>query len=201
MYRRFLDPTSNRFCTFEYSYDDDSVTVTRGTGDTVEETEVFDDPYESHSMPGDALFEILVAQVEPPFEEVLPDDLLEIIEESHEITLTGRLRTFYADHEYKQYQGFIAQQLDCKVNFVADAVIGIFYEEFHDPDADEWRELIPISSVGVGEDYGYEDEQHWLGVDPALPDGPVFHLYTSNGFEVAYPTLDAFLADLTEEPS
>jgi hypothetical protein len=196
MIRRFVDPSTNRFCILEYDFDADIVTVTRGTNDVEESFEIFDDPYSSHSMPGDALFESLVGSIDPEFVEVLPDNLLDLVEENHEVSLTGRLRDFYEKGEYKQYQGFICQGLDCRVNFVADAVIGLFYEEFYDSDTDAFIELMPISSVGIGEEYGYEDEQHWIGVDPSLPDGPVYELFTSNAFEVAYPNLDAFLADL-----
>lgn len=195
MKRDFQDPTTGRRLTIEYSDDDDSVTVTHTAGDEVE-VEVFDDPFESHQMPGDVLFEMLVEERDPGFEEMMPENLLEMVEENHEVTLKGRLRRFYEEGEYKKYQGWICQELDCKVNFAAQAVIGLFYEEFYDRELGDYVDRMPISSKGVGEDYDYEDEQQWIGVDPNLEDGPVFELFTSNAFEEAYPNLDAFLEDL-----
>ena len=200
MIREFQDPTTGRRLTIEYNEDDDTVTVTRADGDEVE-VEVFDDPAESHQMLAYVLYLTLARERDPAFEEIPPENLLEVVEENHEVTLEGRLRRFYEEEEYKSYQGWICQELDCKVNFTAQAVIGLFYEEFYDRKLGEFVDRMPISSMGVGEDYDYEDEQQWIGVDPNLEDGPVYQLFTSNAFEEAYPDLDAFLADLRCEQS
>jgi hypothetical protein len=195
MLRRYRNEETGELCVIELDFEEDTITITRGEGDDAR-VETIDDADESHEMPADALFEQLCDELSASHTEILPDDLLELVEQGHEVTLRGRLRRFYADHEYKQAQGKICAGLDCRVNFVASPVLGTFYEEFHDPQSGETVELIPISSKGVGEDYGYEDEQQWIGVDPSLEDGPVYELFTSGAYTEAYPNLDAFLADL-----
>lgn len=198
MKREYEDPTTGRRMSIEYCFDDDILTVTRMDGEEVE-VEVYDDTFESHQMPGEIVFEMLVNERDPAFVEVLPKNLLELVEENHEVTLQGRLRKFYEDREYEKYQGWICQGLDCKVNFVAQAVTGLFYEEFVDEESGDFVELMPISSKGVGQDYDYEDEQQWIGVDAGQGNGPVYELFTSNAYSQAYPSLDAFLEDLRPE--
>ena len=93
----------------------------------------------------------------------------------------------------------ICDSLDCRVNSVANVVIGPFLEDFYDEESEEALDIIPISSVLSGEDYDELDEQCWIGVDAALGDGPIYQLFTSNAYEEVYPNLDAFLIDLREE--
>lgn len=199
MIRKFEDRENNRFYTIELDFDADSIAITRGELGSPGETELIEDAFATRNMPAEHLFDALVADLDWTFEEILPDNLLEIVEKNHEVELKGRLRKFYEDQEYKQYQDMICDGLECRVNFVANVVMGIFIEEFYDGEKEEFIDLMPISSVAVGEDYDEEDEQQWIGVDPSLEDGPVYSLYTSNAYEVAYPNLDAFLDDLREE--
>ena len=196
MNRKFEDTENNRFYTIELDFDADSLTITSGELGSEGETEFIEDAFASHDMPAEILMDLLIYQLDPSFEEVLPDDLLELVEENHEVELSGRLRRFYGEQEYKRYQDMICAGLDCRVNFIANAVLGVFIEEFYDTEKEEFVELIPISSMAVGEFYNEVEEQSWIGVDPALEDGPVYQLFTSNAFEVAYANLDAFLEDL-----
>ena len=158
--------------------------------------EVIDDAFEQFGMPPDVAFE----DMSPPdddFEPVMVDDLLDHVQEGHDVQLTGRLRLFYTNHEYKKYQGWLCREFDCLVDFDSPEVQGNFYQEYYDPAQSADVQLIPISSKWCGEDFAYKDEQQWIGVDPSLPDGPIYALYTSGDFEEAYPNLDAFLADLS----
>lgn len=187
MKRTLVHPESNE--RVELRCGDDEVTVVRG-----EQLEVID-AWSEHSMPPEVLFDQLEGELlADGFELVLPDDLLEQIEEAQEVTLTGRLRAFYADRAYKPLEGKRCKGLGCQVSFVSNYTIGYFDQEFWDREAETMIQLLCLSSKT--NDDGYEDEQQWIGVDPREGDGPVYALYTSNAYEVAYPSLDAFLADL-----
>jgi hypothetical protein len=170
--------------------DDEVLTIVAG-----DETKVIDDAFAEHDLPPNILFtELVEEQLASGYVEVLPDDLLAQIEAAHEVELSGRLRRFYAEHEYKAYQGKRCKGLDCTVDFVSDATLGEFYEEFWDEQREQMIALVPISSKTNAD--GEEDEQQWIGVDPSQGDGPVYELFTSNAYEQVYPSLDAFLADL-----
>jgi len=189
MKRTLKHPETGATWTIELD-DDETLIITAGA-----ETTVIDDAFAERSMPPNILFTELVGeQLASGYVEVLPDDLLAQIEEAHDVELSGRLRRFYVEHEYKRYQGKRCKGLDCTVDFVSNATLGEFYEEFYDEQREEMIELLPISSKTNAD--GYEDEQQWIGVDPAQADGPVYELFTSNAYEQAYPSLDAFLADL-----
>lgn len=194
MLRTFRHRTSGAL--WKIHVEDDTITITRAGAGQPEETEVIQDSFGERGLPPDVLFNELIGELDPEYEEVMPENLLELVEEGHGVALSGRLRAFYADREYVRYQGMRSATLDCRVNFIADVVLGNFYEEFYDAAAGRNINLLPISSKLVGDDYDYEDEQQWIGVDPSLPDGPVYALYTSNAYEHAFDNLDAFLADL-----
>jgi len=142
------------------------------------------------------LAERAAALVGAGYAEVWPDDLLAQMEAQHGHALTGRLRAFYADGAWKRYEGKRCGALDCTVSFISQYSLGDFGHEFWDAQAREMIALWPLSSITNAR--GYEDEQQWIGADPRRPDGPVYHLFTSNAYEVLYPSLDAFLADLTD---
>lgn len=197
MVRYFEDRVGGRF--FRVELFDDVLVIHRGAIGTEGEQELIDDSFASHGLPADVLFEQLAPE-EEGFAAVLVDDLLRHVEQGHGVTLAGRLRAFYEGREYKQHQGKRCRALDCVVDFGAAAVQGNFYQEYYDRAAQQHVTLMPISSKWVGEDYGYEDEQQWIGVDPSLEDGPVYALYTSGEYEEAYAQLDAFLADLEPLP-
>jgi hypothetical protein len=170
--------------------DDEILTIVAG-----EQTTVIDDAFAERNLPPNILFTELVGeQLASGYREVLPDDLLAQVEQAHDVELRGRLRRFYAEHEYKTYQGKRCKALDCTVDFVSNATLGEFYQEFWDEQRQQAIELIPISSKTNAD--GYEDEQQWIGVDPSQADGPVYELFTSGAYEQAYASLDAFLADL-----
>jgi hypothetical protein len=175
---------------WQIQLDDDLLTIR--DGDAIE---TIDDAFAEHGKPADILLSELVGEkLAEGWVEVLPDDLLQQIEQAHELELHGRLRRFYAELEYKRHQGKTCKQLECTVDFVSNATLGQFYEEFWDAEREQMIQLLPISSKTNAD--GYEDEQQWIGVDPTEPDGPVYALFTSNAYELAYPSLDAFLADL-----
>lgn len=177
--------------TWEIQLDDDLLILSEG-----DETAVIDDAFAEHGVPPNILFSELVGEkLASGYVLVLPDDLLAQVEAAHEVELRGRLRRFYAEHEYEQYQGKTCKQLGCTVDFVSEVTLGEFYEEFWDSEREAMIQLLPISSKTNAD--GYEDEQQWIGVDPMQADGPVYELFTSNAYELAYPSLDAFLADLT----
>ncbi len=173
---------------------DDVIVVETGTGDEiVSRSEV--DAWSDYSMPAVVVLDVLAAEMAESGYELAPlDDVLELIEAGHEVELKGRLRAFFETLEFRDYDGKFCEKLGCTVDFTADAVLGDFYQEFYEPDTDTWRELIPISAKVYD---GIEDEQQWIGVDPALGDGPVYELFTSNAFEEAYASLDEFLSDLS----
>ncbi len=176
--------------------EDERILITTGPRGAAGETTIIEDAFGERQMPADVLFDTLIDELDGDFEEVMPDDLLEQVERGHDVELRGRLRAFYANHEYKEHQGKLCGALDCRVDFTANAALGVFYEEFWD--GEKAVQLIPISSKLVGEDHDEEDEQAWIGVDPSLADGPVYELFTSSTYEKAYDSLDAFLADLED---
>lgn len=194
MVRYFENSIKGTF--FRIELDDDIIFVRTGRiGDEGDE-EIIDDPFEQFGMPADIVFE----EMQPPdddFEPVMVDNLIDYVQRGHDVELTGRLREFYTNHEYKRYQGWLCREFDCVVDFDSPEVQGNFFQDYYDSAKRADRKLIPISSKWTGEDFGYKDEQQWIGVDPSLPDGPVFALYTSGEFDEAYPNLDAFLADLS----
>ena len=160
-----------------------------------DETTVIADAFAERGMPANILFtELVHGQLGEGWVEVLPKDLLAQVEAAHDVQLQGRLRRFYAEHEYERYQGKRCKGLDCTVDFVSNATLGDFYEQFWDAENEAMIDLLPISSKTNAD--GYEDEQQWIGVDPREPDGPVYELFSSNAYAQAYPSLDAFLADL-----
>ena len=176
--------------TWTIELDDETLVITADA-----QTTVIDDAFAERSVPPNILFTELVGeQLASGYLEVLPDDLLAQIEAAHSVELSGRLRRFYTQHEYKRYQGKRCKALDCTVDFVSNATLGEFYQEFWDEEREEMIELLPISSKTDAD--GYEDEQQWIGVDPSQSDGPIYALFTSNAYEQAYASLDAFLADL-----
>jgi hypothetical protein len=186
------DPDSDAW--WRATAEDGMVLVEIGEGEeTTSTTEV--DAWGEYSMPADiVLDELVLEQARAGFEFAPLEDVLAMVEAGHEVELTGRLRAFFETDEYRAHDGKYCERLGCTVDFTADSVLGNFYEEFYDTEAEVWRELIPISAKVVDD---LEDEQAWIGVDPQLADGPVFELFTSNAFQEAYPNLDAFLADLS----
>lgn len=186
MQRTFEDPDGQR-CVI--TCDEEVIVETAGQV-------VIHDAWEEHQVPPEVLFERLVAaQLAAGFTEVLPDDLLTRMQTLHGLSLSGRAQAFYASQGWKAYEGKRSAGLARTVSFISQYSIGPFGHEFWDAEAQRMIALWPLCSLS--KDNGYEDEQHWLGLDPRLPDGPVYHLYTSNAYEEAFASLDAFLADLT----
>lgn len=192
MIRYFENKTENIFWKIEIDYD--IIIIHSGEIGTEGDLSITEDAYTELEMPTEVLFDSMVTETRNTkgFEEVLVDNLLEHIEKGHDIKLKGRLKKFYDDAEYKQYQGKTCPPLKCKVDFASAGVQGYFDEEYYNDD-DNQLELIPIASKIFGD---YEDEQQWIGIDPNLEDTPVYGLYTSGDYEVVYDNIDAFLADL-----
>ncbi len=124
----------------------------------------------------------------------IPDVHLEI-EKAHDVTLPPVVRDFYANRTYLDVQFKRCQSLGCEVDFVSDAVLGLYSQVHYDAEREADRTFVPISARIYD---GYEDEQQWIGIDPADETTIVYALYTSGDFDVAYPTFDAFLADLVD---
>jgi hypothetical protein len=196
MRRRFVNKAERTFWQVEIEIDDQAVVVKFGDEGTPGTEQRVPDTYEAAGLPAVMFVDQLIGALPAGYEEVIPDDLLALVERAQDVKLTGRLRAFYENHEYKQHQGKYCKGLDCKVDFIADVVQLPFTHEFYDRKAKQNIQLIAISSKLVGKEYKSPDEQQWIGVDPAQGDGPVYALFTSNAYEHAYDTLDAFLADL-----
>jgi hypothetical protein len=175
---------------WEIEVGDESLTITHGG-----EVKRIENTYEAMGMPADIAYSELVAALPPGFVEEVPDDLLEMIERAQHVTLTGRVRAFYENREYKQHQRWHCKKLDCRVDFIADSVLLPFLQEYYDRRAKRPIKLIAISAKLVGSKDA-PDEQQWIGIDPTLANGPVFELFTSGSYEPAYESLDEFLADL-----
>jgi len=174
--------------------DDETVTVTVGPIGSEGELEVID--RDASPGPPQFLLAEIIGSFPPGTVEILPDDLLERVQAAHKVTLTGRIRDFYANHEYKQYQGRLCPVLDSSVDFVATCVQYAFDQEYYDSKARKPVLLLPLTSKRLGPDFDKEDEQQWIGHDPSLSDGPIYSLFTSGEYEIFFPNLDAFLASL-----
>jgi hypothetical protein len=191
--RRFENPSSQRFWEMQVR-SGGLLHVTAGPLGSSGTTDVVDLD-DAYGPPGVVLNDLLQSLPEG-YQEVLLGGLLEEVEAAHGVTLTGRLRDFYANEEYRKYQRKVCPDDACQVDFLSPVVQFEFDEVYYDAKARRPIQLIPIASKWTGADFAVEDEQPWFGVDPALPDGPVLALSTSGGYAVAYPDLDAFLAGL-----
>lgn len=153
------------------------------------------DTYETLGTPPEyALDELANPRVEQGYEYAPIPGIETVIEEAHDVTLPEPVRRFFAEGTYWGYQDKRCEQLDCGVDFTTDAVLGNYYEEHWDGERGEARTFVPIS--GRLHD-GIPDEQQWIGIDPTESSPRVYALYTSGEFEVAYESLDEFLADLS----
>lgn len=192
MIRYFENKKENIFWKIEIDYD--TIIIHSGETGTEGDLSITEDAYTERERPLEVLFDSMVTETRNTkgFEEVLVDNLLEHIEKGHNIKLKGRLKKFYDDTEYKQYQGKTCPTLECKVDFASAYAQGDFYQEYYNKE-DIQINLIPISSMIFGD---YEEEQKWIGIDPSLEDTPVYGLYTSGDYELVYDNIDAFLADL-----
>lgn len=193
MKRRFENTTSQRFWELHVTSDGPLYITAGPLGEpgTTDEHDLDDAP----GPPSVVLSELLQSLPEG-YEEVILGGLLEEVETAHGVTLSGRLRDFYTNEEYRKHQRKTCPEYDCQVDFLAPVVQFEFDQEYYDRQARRHIQLIPIASKWTGAAYGYEDEQQWFGVDPTLPDGPVYSLYTSGEYAIAYPNIDAFLASL-----
>jgi hypothetical protein len=187
MKRTYRHPATGSTCTLIAGEDD--VTV-----DLDGAVEVVDPWADRGTPPGVELARRAQILVAAGYAELWPDDLLEQMEAQHGQELAGRLRAFYASGEWKAHEGKRCMALGYTVSFISQYSLGAFDHEFWDAEAGQMIALWPLASLTNAR--GYEDEQQWIGADPRVPDGPIYHLFTSNAYEVLYLNLDAFLADL-----
>lgn len=189
MLKRLKHQATQRF--WEGELDDVVLTIRSGPlGGAADETRELED--DDALPPGVRLDELVREKLREGYEEVFVDELLDHIERGHETTLLGRVRRFFESQEYRRYQGLTSNALDCAVDFTSHTVQGSFTQQYRD-ERGQRLALLPLASKVVR---GREDEQQWIGFDASLEDGPVYALFTSGEYEEAYPSLDAFLADL-----
>jgi hypothetical protein len=194
MIRCFEDTGRDLFWTIELPDDEAPIVIRSGTRGTPGEETYVTDSWEAHGVPPSVLFDDLVLKKRREgFAEVLPPDLLARIEGCHRVSLRGRLRAFYETRAYESLQGKTCRKLGCAVDLASRAVQGSFHQKYVDRNTHAEVKLVPIASKIID---GREDEQQWIGMNPALEDGPVYELFTSGDYELAYPSLDAFLGDL-----
>ena len=187
--KRLESPATRRF--WEAELDDVVLTIRSGPlGGAADESTVLDDDDELPLWV--RLDELVREKLRGGYDEAFVDDLLDHIEGGHDVRLLGRARRFFESQEYRRYQGKTCKALDCTVDFTSRSVQGNFTQSYRD-DRGQPVALLPLASRRRD---GREDEQQWIGFDASNEDGPIYALFTSGDFEEAYPTLDAFLADL-----
>jgi predicted DNA-binding WGR domain protein len=146
MIRYFENKTENMFWKIELSPEDSDMLVIRsGKLGTEGDLSVIADVSLEREMPADVLFDKMVKETRTKkgFAEVLVDNLLEHIERGHNIKLRGRLKRFYDDAEYKQYQGKTCPVFECEVDFASAYAQGYFDQEYYNRE-DARMQLIPI---------------------------------------------------------